>query len=353
MEPRRLLHRAEGQAIVLVALAMVVLVAAAGLGLDGANAFKQRRNANNAADAAALAATRALIAENKSSTNGNAINSAISDYLADHLGAIGGSYTWEAFYVSRQGQLLPEGAPERTDQISSVPSDARGVLVKVVYTFNTFFMPILSRETLTVWGQGMALYGPSGETIGPDLIPLAIDQSATQSVMNSGGSDFNINLFGATAGTYLVEPGNFGKVSLDPGGSNNTGTNADCTSSAVVDSFSYWWCQGSPYKIKIGMDLPGKPGTLSSSLEDEIQWRIDNHPIALLPVFAYTSKSGGNTQYHVVGFLAVKLLSLEVTGMNGERSVRAEYVNYYTAPGAIVGDGNGVDTGTYAINLVR
>lgn len=51
--------REPGQAVVFVALAALVLVALAGLAVDGANAFNQRRNAVNGADAAAFAGTRA------------------------------------------------------------------------------------------------------------------------------------------------------------------------------------------------------------------------------------------------------------------------------------------------------
>jgi hypothetical protein len=69
------------------------------------------------------------------------------------------------------------------------------------------------------------------------------------------------------------------------------------------------------------MDLDGNPGTLSSSLKDEIEWRIDHRPIALLPVFAYTDGNGNNTTYHVVGFLAVKLIDVHTVGANSERNV--------------------------------
>jgi hypothetical protein len=33
--------------------------------------------------------------------------------------------------------------------------------------------------------------------------------------------------------------------------------------------------------------------------------------------------------------------------------IRATYVDYFIAPGAIVGQGNGLDYQAYAINLVR
>src|SRR6476661_2772831 len=100
-------QRNEGQAVVLAALAFIVLVAALGLALDGANAYNQRRNANNAADAAALAGTRALLDGNKSGTGTNSdVFLAVQTYLNNHLPASSGSFTWNAYYIDRNGNKI-------------------------------------------------------------------------------------------------------------------------------------------------------------------------------------------------------------------------------------------------------
>src|SRR5690349_12724417 len=128
MNRRHLLDRAEGQSIVLVALALVVLVAMAGLGLDGANAFNQRRNTTNAADAAAMDGTRALVKQKKAgSSSGNPIRTAVQNYLDQHgldQGTLGASYPWHAYYVDSQKNDLSEITAG-----SSIPSSARGVRV--------------------------------------------------------------------------------------------------------------------------------------------------------------------------------------------------------------------------------
>jgi uncharacterized membrane protein len=49
-----------GQAIVILALAMAALLLFASLAIDGGNAYVERRRAQNAADAAALAGARQL-----------------------------------------------------------------------------------------------------------------------------------------------------------------------------------------------------------------------------------------------------------------------------------------------------
>jgi len=57
-----------GQALVIIALAIIALVAMTGLAIDGGNAYSDRRHAQNAADASALAAGLARVRENPSQT---------------------------------------------------------------------------------------------------------------------------------------------------------------------------------------------------------------------------------------------------------------------------------------------
>lgn len=54
-------NKPQGQALIIIALALVGLIGIVGLVVDGGNAFLDRRNAQNAADAAALAAALARI----------------------------------------------------------------------------------------------------------------------------------------------------------------------------------------------------------------------------------------------------------------------------------------------------
>jgi hypothetical protein len=61
-----------GQALIVIALALVGLVGIAGLVIDGGNAFQDRQRAQNAADSAALASAHARI------TGGNAVDSAMA-----------------------------------------------------------------------------------------------------------------------------------------------------------------------------------------------------------------------------------------------------------------------------------
>lgn len=53
-------QRSSGQALVIIAIAMMALVGMVGLAIDGANTFADRRQAQNAADSAAMAVARAF-----------------------------------------------------------------------------------------------------------------------------------------------------------------------------------------------------------------------------------------------------------------------------------------------------
>jgi hypothetical protein len=344
--------RSEGQAILLVALALVVLIGAAGLALDGANAFNQRRNTNNAADMAAMAAARTLIArqeqqsedceDDNPSQTGGAINNTVTDYLDDHLLVEGGTYAEpEVLYVNYQGQQIGT-----VEDGQNVPCDAQGIIVNVGYTFDTFFMGIFGRNDLTVTGAGMAVYGPIGSAIGGDLIPLALDQTAAETFRQSEEDDeLSVDLFDENLlylNSYDVDLGQVKQISFKPGGSSLSSPGNSCSSSTPRDNLSYWWCNGSQYELYIGELVDGRSGTVSNSLRSEIQWRINNRPIALVPVYV---ESG--SQYDIRGFLAIKLERLTLNG------IKATYVDYFIAPGAIVGQGNGLDYQAYAINLVR
>src|SRR5215212_6398982 len=142
MKLQRICHYEQGQSIVVIAMAILVLVAMAGLGLDGANAFNQRRNTVNAADAAAMAGTRVLVEQKKAggAKSGDAVRAAVVSYLNQHgldQGTLGSSFPWTAYYVDYEKNDLAEITAG-----STIPNNARGVRINVQYTFNTVIMPV-------------------------------------------------------------------------------------------------------------------------------------------------------------------------------------------------------------------
>jgi hypothetical protein len=131
-----------GQAIVILALMMIGLLAFAALAIDGGNAYVERRRAQNAADAAALAGTRQLwllqVAENaEPATLLAAINqAAVSNGIAQSS-ADGTNVNVIAKYTDENGNLLGGGAGTKVGTIG-IPYGASGIQVQATRRFGTF-----------------------------------------------------------------------------------------------------------------------------------------------------------------------------------------------------------------------
>lgn len=176
-------QRAErGQALVLLAMSMVALIAFTALAVDGTNSYSQRRAAQNAADGAALAATydlrlqhplrrdddgddfgatplasqrRLLVVINEAAqahgipdTNGNP---------GDHING-----NVEAYFYSR---LLGRVNPLcRVGSCPIVPPDSTGVQVIVRKPFETFFAGVVGWKQATVGANATAVihHGATG-----------------------------------------------------------------------------------------------------------------------------------------------------------------------------------------------
>lgn len=361
------LHRAEGQALVLVALVLVVLVGLVGLGLDGANAFAQRRNANIAADAAAMAGARTLLDMNRTSGKNKDVYKAIDEYLTTHLPSDGiiSPYTFTAIYVDNKNN--PAGAITAADNNSvpavdpTDPASVRGISVDLHYSFKTFFMPLLGQDRLNVQSYGLAFVGPLGGTSGADLVPLAINRvQASDWFINHRSETWKIAMFGddPTDSSINIRPANLRQITLKPGGPTPAidGGISDCDSfpAAPRDNLTYWWCRGSPYRLATDERPANVAAPLSSSLKQAVNWRIDTaaRSTVLFPIYEREVQPDATIKYNIRGFLAVKLKKWKNTSIPGLQVVEGEIVNYMTEPGPINGNTNGF-FGTYAANLVQ
>lgn len=338
MNRKPLSMRAPGQSAVLVGLVLVLLVAVAGLGLDGANAFNQRRNAQNAADAAAMAAASSLIAQRKVSGPDSAVYNTIESYLQDHSVDLSQN-PWTAHYIDKDEATIRNVL----DNSTQVPDNARGVVVDLNYTFNTLFMPVLGRNSLAVTGEATAMFGPAATYGGSDVVPFTISTDGLAALLAQNGGQ------GAEINTTKLGPGNFGSLIFNPSLSSST-VGSDCYSPSYVDSLSYYWCNGTPqYPVYMGENLYVKPGAVATSLESEINTRLNETMI--VPIFSGNAGTGGNTQMTIVGFIAVKLTAINLTGAVEDRGFTVDFIENVTTTGAF--NPNGVDGGVYAINLVK
>ncbi len=353
------MQRNEGQAVVLAALAFIVMIGALGLALDGANAYNQRRNANNAADAAAMAGTRALLVANKNNGDNGDVYQAVKTYLDAHLPAASGTLTWNAYYIDRNGNKIGGAIPNNGSSVQVVDmsnvTNVRGISVDVLFTFNTFFMPLLGRNNLTVAGYGLGFVGALGGATGADLVPLAISDTAAAAWQQTGDTTHNwsMGVYTSTADllSRAIDQSDLRLLALKPGGAALIpGSSGDCGSATSVDSLAYWWCNGTPYEVVTTpdpvstMSMPPSGSNLKSAITSGVRIPGD----VLMPVYNQLDLSG---HVKIVGFIAVHLTSYQSSGIhNGV--LKGKLISYYLAPGPISGESSGFFD-TYAINLVR
>jgi Flp pilus assembly protein TadG len=165
--------REPAQVIVLFALGLLGFLAMVGVVIDGGTLYLQRRTAQNAADAAALAGARALQQATQQSTA--TIGDAICTYLLSN--AFGVTPTASAYFVDTGG-VTNLGAISLSSGCSAnapswIPNGASGVHLDVtVGPYNTYLVGIVGLRQLKATADATAQVGVLGIPR-PDLTPLA------------------------------------------------------------------------------------------------------------------------------------------------------------------------------------
>ena len=189
-----------GQVLVLVVIALVALIGFAALAIDVGHAYTQRRQLQNAADAAALAGARLVC----SSGSDASIWTEVQNYVnsnSNHLSAI----TVTAYYTTASGAhtggTLPNG---------SVPSDATGVEVSTRSTTPAYFGRVV----------GFAAFQPAA--VGAAKCSKGIPAIFADKC----GQPSNTKVIDWSGGTYLVIGDIRSNSDLNMSGSNNTISNS-------------------------------------------------------------------------------------------------------------------------------
>ena len=168
-------EKTEGQALVLMAFALVALAAMVGLAIDGGRLYSQRRQTQNAADAAAMAGTRELAVVIAHCGEGDAaadlaVRQAIVE-MARLNGVEHGTPNGhiEAQYVNADEQALGwVGA-------GSIPNGATGVRVTMTMTDTATFMKVVGQDTLSTAGEATGIVGEVRTLAGgAGLLPIAV-----------------------------------------------------------------------------------------------------------------------------------------------------------------------------------
>ena len=159
-------EKQEGQSIVLVAAAMVVLLIFVALAVDMSSAYVMRRKLQNGADGAALAAVRRM--SHQLNTAGGFADGPIHEEVIDFaerntlngsggtLADIGGSVV--GLYVDRSHEPIPDAIVGDGDPVHP---DAWGVQATVYGIAPSFFGGILGRDGYPVQATATACLEPT------------------------------------------------------------------------------------------------------------------------------------------------------------------------------------------------
>ncbi len=338
------LKREEGQSIVMITLVLVVLMALIALVVDVGNAYAQRRIVQNAADAAALAATREL-ARGNDTTNTQVLAK------AQEFAQLNGvdRNTVHAYYFS----LNPDAPDIETDLGEVLPdgnhpdSRATGVRVKVARRFDTYLARVVGRNTMdaSADSSGQVSKGICIATDSPGLFPFGVDINLFDNEQDHGDVTLykEYTILGDKAvnkkhgGTQVV-PGNFHWLSWDGDTSNPTlEANMHETSRSGV------W--------NVGDMIPGSTGVQSSNgIVNELTARVNgtdpNRPSKiLLPIYDEAEGTGSGAEYRVAGFGWFTITGFQLTGND-------PYISGYFSPGnSADSEGGCFDVGASTVKL--
>lgn len=203
-------RKQQGQALILLAFALVALAAMAGLAIDGGRLYVLRRQAQNAADAAAKAGTLKLaeyIVECRVGDN-NAVDEAILDILHNNGFDFDpfnppDNVSVAAWYVDRNDNTIslsfPSDGPGRVAGlavaiINEPPDGATGVRVRLVVTETTTMLRIIGQENIVASAEATAITGPVRVTqfSGGGMLPIGFPVQEVDRIVSSGNYQFTM-----------------------------------------------------------------------------------------------------------------------------------------------------------------
>ncbi len=197
--------RERGQAIVILLFALVAVTAMAGLAIDGGRLYALRRQAQNAADAAALAGTRQLaeyITQCETGSNSDVSRAIIDAARFNGIDNASPDAQVEAWYVDRNENVLlaampssPSGsAPRLANVINEPPDGATGVRVRATVTETTTLLRIIGQEHFAASAEATAMTGPVQitEFSGGGLLPIGLPAQRVDTIIGSGEREFTL-----------------------------------------------------------------------------------------------------------------------------------------------------------------
>jgi Flp pilus assembly protein TadG len=303
---RNRLRSENGQAMLLTVLFLGVLVGAVALTLDVGSWYREQRQAQATADAAALAGAQALPTD-----PAQAMTLAQQYGTANGGGIAAGAITFRSDYE---------------------PNDT--VMVAVKRTPPGFFARLFSIASVNVSANAAARAGVPEQVKG--VAPIVVNK--LHPMLSGPGCP----CFHAETTIPLGKdgaPGAFGIVNLDPSANNG------------VPPLAEWIQEGFDGYLPLG-DYLSDPGAKfnSNNIEDALSARLGTE--LLFPVYDTLTDQGANAYYNVIGWVAFHLDSFDAQGGDS-----GSVTGYFTR---VIWDGlqsktdkHLPDFGVYSVSLVN
>jgi hypothetical protein len=302
------LRSESGQALAVTALFLSATLGASALTVDVGSWYREHRQAQTTADAAALAAAQSL--------------------PADPSQASAAAYTYAG---KNGGGIDPSGVTFRSD---FALNDT--VTVKVTRTAPGFLSKLFGIDSTPVHAKAAARAATPLDARW--AAPIVVNKLHPL-LAGSGCPCFNQVTTIPLGKTGA--PGAFALVNLD---------NNSPTGTIGASTLGDWVTHGFNGYLPLG-DYLSDPGAKwdNNSIQDALNFR--NYSDLLFPVYDLLVGTGSNAEYHIIGWVAFHLLSEEATGTSGSitgyfTQVIWDGIQSTTAPG-------GTDYGVRTIALVN
>lgn len=340
MHPRRRGREgSKGQTIVLFTLMITAFILGIGLVIDGGYALAERREAQNAADFAALAGAR-IVAHKVAGDTLNGTDANVRQAIVNSVAATGGTVTFGSpdgpTYVNQAGSTLGF-----VGDGWAIPAGTVGVKVRASQTWSPFFLGIIGASSWSAGADATARGGYAAGAPGGGVFPVGIAEAnlLVPGRMPCGGeisTDPNSPCYPMhmTPGTLNV-PGGFGWLKLGRAGKcsefdlgmTDTGCEEDkpfLQSEIGPPPNSHGCCgvpSGNPVKDRIG-SLPG------NKVSADCSYYVNNKIIVTVPVWDDAGGTGANGWYHIIGFTGFQL-----TACNGGKDIEGVWRQpFYVGP---------------------
>ncbi len=316
-----------GQSMILIVLGLAALMAFMALAADGGNVYAQRRQVQNAVDAAAYAGGQRLAQPNSGCTVGQICRATNGQVLtAIQNAAVRNGIdvsVIKAYYVTRDNsgasiiddELIGAGglgtgtvAPVTLDGLPVV-----GVYVTADKQFNSFFAGIVGITTMQVGAPSIGFGAPvpnppttppaltsNGTCCSDGLFPITIPQTTFADENNDGIRDIHFEQNDPGYNYILWDrdgeegPGNFGYLMWRDQTSSATTLEANM---ADPSRSGTWY---------VGDDVSGSTG-VSNASGVRSQWISHIGQYITIPIYDTASNTGNNLTYNIVGFARFKV----------------------------------------------